>query len=161
MKSYYLHLGSNLGDRLQNLNQACVILNKRAGLIEDKSTIYETEPWGLKDQGAFLNMVIKLTSSFEPTPLLMLLKSIEQECGVTEKTKWGPRKLDIDILYCDDLIYESDALKIPHPHISERNFVLIPLMEIAGDFIDPVLQLSIEELFENCKDESEVLIFED
>ncbi|HLO53204.1 MAG TPA: 2-amino-4-hydroxy-6-hydroxymethyldihydropteridine diphosphokinase [Saprospiraceae bacterium] len=161
MHSYYLHLGSNKGDRTSYLSNALKQITAKIGQVTDQSAIYQTEPWGKKDQDDFLNMAIKVESNLAPEDALNAAKKIETDMGSEKKEKWGPRIIDIDILYCDDLIMEKDNLVIPHPHIYERNFVLIPLMEIAGDFIDPVKEMSIEDIFDLCKDESEVLLFEE
>lgn len=161
MNNYYLHLGSNKGNRMSFLTDAMTHISKNIGEIKEQSSIYQTEPWGKKDQDEFLNLAIKVESKLEPKELLPALKNIEITMGVEKREKWGPRIIDIDILYCNDLILNEDELVIPHPHIYERNFVLIPLMEIAGDYLDPVKGISIEEIFDMCKDESEVLIYEE
>ncbi len=161
MHTYYLHLGSNKGDRTSYLSNAIKQITAKIGQVTDQSAIYQTEPWGKKDQDDFLNMAIKVESNLVPEDALNAAKKIETDMGSEKKEKWGPRIIDIDILYCNDLIMEKDNLVIPHPHIYERNFVLIPLMEIAGDFIDPVKEMSIEDIFDLCKDESEVLLFEE
>ncbi len=161
MNTYYLHLGSNKGNRTAYLTDAIKHISTKIGEIKEQSSIYQTEPWGKKDQDEFLNMAIKVTSNLEPVDVLSSIKNIEKSMGVEKREKWGPRIIDIDILYCNDLILEQENLVIPHPHIYERNFVLIPLMEIAGEFIDPVKGISIEELFDLCKDESEVLMYEE
>ena len=161
MHTYYLHLGSNKGDRTSYLSNAIKQITAKIGQVTDQSAIYQTEPWGKKDQDEFLNMAIKVESNLVPEDALNAAKKIETDMGSEKKEKWGPRIIDIDILYCNDLIMEKDNLVIPHPHIYERNFVLIPLMEIAGDFIDPVKEMSIEDIFDLCKDESEVLMFEE
>jgi 2-amino-4-hydroxy-6-hydroxymethyldihydropteridine diphosphokinase len=161
MHTYYLHLGSNTGDRVSLLTNAIKLITAKIGKVIDQSAIYQTEPWGKKDQDDFLNMAIRVESTLSPEDMLSAAKKIENDMGSVKKEKWGPRMMDIDILYCDDLIMEEDHLVIPHPHIYERNFVLIPLMEIAGDFIDPVKEMSIEDIFDLCKDESEVLIYEE
>lgn len=161
MNTYYLHLGSNKGDRTAFLTDAIKQIVAKIGKVTAQSAIYQTEPWGKKDQDEFLNMAIIVESSLEPEDTLTAAKKIEVAMGSEKKEKWGPRIIDIDILYCDDLIMEKDDLVIPHPHIYERNFVLIPLMEIAGDFIDPVKEMSIEDIFDLCKDESEVLLYEE
>lgn len=161
MHTYYLHLGSNKGYRTSYLSNAIKQITAKIGQVTDQSAIYQTEPWGKKDQDDFLNMAIKVESNLAPEDALNAAKKIETDMGSEKKEKWGPRIIDIDILYCGDLIMEKDNLVIPHPHIYERNFVLIPLMEIAGDFIDPVKEMSIEDIFDLCKDESEVLLFEE
>ncbi len=161
MFSYYLHLGSNQGDRHEYLQKALHLISEKIGTISLKSAIYETEPWGLKEQENFLNMAISVMSSKNPEEVLKVIKAIEISMGSVKSVKWGPRTIDIDILYCDDLIINSPEVTIPHPHIRERNFVLIPLMEIAGDFTDPVHQITIDEMYDACQDTGEVFIYEE
>ena len=161
MNTFYLHLGSNKGNRTAFLTDAMKRISSMIGEIKEQSSIYQTEPWGKKDQDEFLNLAIKVDSNLEPEDVLSAIKNVEVSMGVEKREKWGPRIIDIDILYCNDVVMETENLVIPHPHIYERNFVLIPLMEIAGDFIDPVKDISIEEIFDLCKDESEVLLYEE
>jgi 2-amino-4-hydroxy-6-hydroxymethyldihydropteridine diphosphokinase len=159
MYTYYLHLGSNQGERLNNLNQATQLIENGIGKIMTFSSVYETEPWGLVDQPDFLNQAVCCTSVKSPAEVLKLAKDIESSFGPGKEVNWGPRLLDIDILYCDDLILVGEPT-IPHPQIANRNFVLIPMMEIAGDFIDPVSEQTIDELYENCNDVSEVYLYD-
>lgn len=161
MHSYYLHLGSNQGDRNEFLQKALQLISEKIGTINLKSNIYETEPWGMKEQENFLNMAIEVKSTKSPEDVIQSIKSIESSLGSSKSVKWGPRNIDIDVLYCDDLIIESSEITIPHPHIQDRNFVLIPLLEIAGDFTDPVHKMTIDELYDICKDTGEVFIFEE
>jgi len=156
----FLHLGTNQNDRLGNLEGAFTEIEKRIGVIIRKSSIYETEPWGLKNQDMFLNIVIEVKTKLNPDDLLSSIKGIENEMGRIKTEKWGPRNIDIDILTFGDLKIDSENLKIPHPQIQNRNFVLIPFMELEPDLVLPGYQNSIEELFEQSKDECEVYIFE-
>jgi 2-amino-4-hydroxy-6-hydroxymethyldihydropteridine diphosphokinase len=158
--TYFLHLGSNQGERKENLEKAIEQIKLTIGKVIKQSLIYETEPWGLKDQPNFLNMAIECYSGLKPHDLIVQAKAIEESIGTKKDTKWGPRLIDIDILYCEDLVLEGE-LTIPHPQIANRNFVLIPLMEIAGDFIDPNSKLTIEELYDVCEDIGEVMIYEE
>jgi 2-amino-4-hydroxy-6-hydroxymethyldihydropteridine diphosphokinase len=160
MHKYYLHIGSNQGDRLQILQSCVDAIAKSIGSVTDTSSIFETEPWGMKDQNAFLNQALLCHSSLEPGELLAKAKQIEASVGKGKEERWGPRLLDIDILYCDDLIIEGNP-QIPHPEIANRNFVLIPMMEIAPDFMDPKHQKTIDELYDLCEDTCEVYQYGD
>lgn len=160
MFNTFLHLGTNQNDRLGNLVKAFAEIEVKVGLINRKSSIYETEPWGLADQEMFLNIVIEVKTKLNPEDLLSSIKVIENEMGRVKTEKWGPRKIDIDILTYGDIKIDNENLKIPHPQIQNRNFVLIPFMELEPDLILPGYENSIEELFEQSKDECEVYIFE-
>ena len=129
MNGIYLGLGTNLGDRHQNLQTAINKLNE-IGEVLRKSTIHETKAWGKTDQPDFLNMVIQLETSLSPQKLLEKCLQIETEIGRERFEKWGPRIIDIDILYYNDVNIDEPELKIPHPFINEREFVLKPLQEI-------------------------------
>ena len=160
MNKIFLHLGTNEEDRLKNLNAGIREIGEKIGIISRKSNIYETEPWGLKDQNMFLNLVLELETVLTPEKLLSEIKKIELELGRVQMEKWGPRKIDIDILSYNDLIIHTKELTIPHPQIGNRNFVLIPLMELAPDMILPGYENSVEELYEMSRDTCEVFIFE-
>lgn len=161
MNTYYLHLGSNQGERKKMLEEALQEISTHIGTIITKSAIYETEPWGPVDQNDFLNMAIEVTSDLSPHKLLEVAQKIEQNLGRKVTEHWGPRFIDIDILYCGDKIISTETLNIPHKGIYDRNFVLIPMIEIAGEFIDPVKQLTIDELYDLCKDTKEVFLYEE
>lgn len=135
----YLALGSNLGDRLANLQHTVAALAPQL-VVKDQSHMYETEPWGYTDQPAFLNMAVKAETDLPPEALLTFLKKLEQDLG-REPTpqQYGPRKIDLDILFYDDIVLNTPPLVIPHPRLHERAFVLIPLADIAPDHIHPVI----------------------
>lgn len=156
---YHLSLGSNLGDRLTQINQAKNLISTELGSIKDESRIYETQPWGFDDQPWFLNQVIALSSGLEPDDLLKAIKQIEIQSGRISGEKWHARHIDIDILLHGDEVINTENLIIPHPYFHERNFALIPLMDIASQIIHPVLQQTIEELYLNSRDSGEVYIF--
>ncbi|WP_031528538.1 2-amino-4-hydroxy-6-hydroxymethyldihydropteridine diphosphokinase [Dyadobacter crusticola] len=150
----FLLLGSNLGDRAAILKQAREMIAEIAPIISE-SSIYETEPWGITDQPAFLNQVIEVRSAEEPELLLTHLLQIEQELGRVRKVRWGARLIDIDMLYYGDTILENTTLTLPHPRIKERRFTLVPLSEIAADFLDPKLKKPVSQLLGECTDPSQ------
>ena len=136
MVKAFLSLGSNMGDRLEYLSKAIDKIAEIQGCnILNKSRVYETEPWGYENQEAFLNLCISIETSLSPYELLESLQAIELELDRVRKIHWGPRTIDIDILLFDDIICEDDKLTIPHPRMSERAFVLIPLYDIEKNLI--------------------------
>lgn len=145
----YLSLGSNLGDRATNLRQAVALLPPQM-TVRAKSNIYETPPWGYTEQEAFLNQAVQAETYLEPEPLLKHLKRLEAALGRTETFRYGPRLIDIDILFYDNLILNTPLLTIPHPHLHERGFVLLPLMDIAPNHIHPLLGKSVREMLAAC-----------
>jgi len=155
----YLGLGSNLGNRKNNLEEAIRQIGEFAS-IKKSSSIYETEPWGLKDQPIFLNQVIYMESTLGPNELLSHLKKIEQQMGRKKSVRFGPRLIDVDILFYDDLIMKTDVLTIPHPLITERPFVLVPLAEIAPKLMHPLYHKTIHVLSQDI-DQSSVLLCKD
>ena len=152
----FLLLGSNLGNRQEVLALARQHITERVGRILLHSSIYETEPWGLPDQPAFLNQVIEIETGQEPEEVLRNILDIEHELGRVRYVRWGARVIDIDILYFRDLVLDSARLTIPHPRIPERRFTLLPLTEIAPDFINPELGKTSAELLAACSDTGEV-----
>jgi len=141
----YIAIGTNLGERLDNLRAAIEALEPEVRVLA-KSHVYETSPWGVEDQPAFLNMVVKAETSLEPAALLEYLKQLETALGREESIRWGPRLIDLDILFYDNLIIESPPLVIPHPHLHERAFVLVPLADVGPDVLHPVLGEFVWEL---------------
>jgi len=156
-----LHLGSNLGDRRLNLEKAILEIGNNLGQVNEQSSIYQTDAWGAIDQPDFLNQTILANTDLPPKTVLTTILHIEEKMGRIREKKWGPRLIDIDLLFYDDLILETPELILPHPQIPFRNFVLIPTMEILGDFIHPVFDLSIEELYLRSRDEGEVYLLEE
>ena len=141
----YLALGSNLGNRLMNIKQAVSALSPQLD-IQAKSYVYETPPWGYEDQPKFLNQVIKAKTYLEPERLIKHIKRLEVTLGRKDSFQNGPRLIDIDILFYDDLILNTASLAIPHPHLHERGFVLLPLMDIDPDLVNPANQKSVREM---------------
>lgn len=152
-------LGSNLGDRLAYLQGAQNSLTETVGKLLQKSAVYETAAWGLEDQAAFLNQVLQISTELSPIDLLTQINLIEKELGRVREIKWGTRVIDIDILYFDDIILETEKLIIPHPALQNRRFTLIPLTEIAPAYIHPRLNKSNEALLADCPDTLEVSIY--
>ncbi|MEW6068932.1 MAG: 2-amino-4-hydroxy-6-hydroxymethyldihydropteridine diphosphokinase [Nitrospirota bacterium] len=148
MSVVYIGIGSNLGDRHKNCEHAIELLEKRGIIVKKKSSMHETAPWGIKDQPVFINMVIEIETGLKPKELLRLLKDVEKEAGRKETFKWGPRIIDLDILLFDDIVLNENDLKIPHPSMHKRDFVLMPLCEIAPDIKHPVLNLSVKDLMQ-------------
>lgn len=142
MHTIYLGLGTNLGNRQSNLQKAISSMSQVMA-VTAVSPIYESEPWGVPDQPPFLNMCIEASTVLNPKTLLHYLKNLETEMGRTETYKWGPRVIDIDILLYDDQVFESSSLTIPHPHMLEREFVMVPLADIASDVVHPILNKKI------------------
>lgn len=145
----YLSLGSNVGNRAANLKLALDSLSPQME-VKARSKVYETPPWGYTDQDKFLNQVVRVQTYVEPEPLLKHLKRLEKALGRTETFHYGPRVIDIDILFYDDLVLETSLLTLPHPSLHKRGFVLLPLMDIAPNLIHPVLKKNIRELASLC-----------
>ena len=154
----YIGAGSNLGDRQTNLAQARDLLGPDLCLLQ-MSPIYETAPWGFLEQGSFLNQVFEAQTDLEPQGLLLTLKHIERSLGRTISFQYGPRLIDLDILFFDRLVIHTSDLEIPHPRISERAFELVPLADLIPHFIHPVLQRSICDLLSKV-DQSSVKPYE-
>jgi 2-amino-4-hydroxy-6-hydroxymethyldihydropteridine diphosphokinase len=155
MKIVFLGIGTNLGDRKDNLTKALAMINENIGKIVKSSSVYETEPWGFQSDDRFLNMVVKVETTLSASGLLGRILMIEALLGrVRGEKQYSSRVIDIDILFYEDLITVEESLKIPHPHLHERKFVLIPLCEIAPEFVHPVLNMTITALLAECKDKS-------
>jgi len=153
----YLSLGSNLGDRMEALNRAMALIGQRCGTIVTKSSVYETAAWGLADQPAFLNMAIGVDTPDLPVDLMARLLAIETTLGRKRMEQWGPRTIDIDILFYDDMVLDLPNLTIPHPYLQDRRFVLAPMNEIAPGLIHPVFKNTISELLRLCPDKLAVI----
>ncbi len=150
MATVYLGLGSNLGNREEILQQAITAIEKQIGSVVSLSAFYETPPWGFDSPQPFLNAAVAVDTPLAPVPLLDATQTIERTLGRKSKSSKGiysDRPIDIDILFYDNLIVESDCLTLPHPLLHLRTFVLAPLVEIAPTLIHPVLKRSIQDLF--------------
>lgn len=156
MNIAYLLIGGNLGNRSANLQKAIQLIEQNCGQIVQLSAIYETAAWGLTDQPSFFNQAIQLQTSLAPETLMQELLNIETEMGRIRSIKLGPRIIDLDMLFYDQQILNTDLLVLPHPAITQRRFALLPLAEIAASFIHPVYSKTIELLLEECPDQLDV-----
>ena len=153
MKIVFLGIGTNLGNREINLEKAVAGIEEFIGPVLKSSAVYETEPWGFQAKEDFLNMVVKAETRLTTSGLLGRILRIESLYGrVRSRKRYSSRLIDIDILLYEDLIVDEESLKIPHPLLHERKFVLVPLCEIASELIHPVLKKSYAELLNTCKD---------
>lgn len=158
----YLSLGSNLGDRLKLLEKAVSFLSLAENIeIIRSSALYETEPWGLKKQNWFLNMVVEIKTSLSPQDLLVKCHSIESMLGREREKEihWGERFLDIDIIFYDKQVLVSDLLTIPHKYMHKRAFVLVPLLELVPDFKHPVINKTVAEIYDDLDVVEDVYLF--
>ncbi|MDD5362627.1 MAG: 2-amino-4-hydroxy-6-hydroxymethyldihydropteridine diphosphokinase [Ignavibacteria bacterium] len=159
-ENVFLGLGSNVGDRLEFIELTIDYIRKNKSIKFLKSSlIYETEPWGIKDQNKFLNCAVKIETDLTPSELLKFIKDTEEKVGRKKRGKWLEREIDIDILFYGDLIYDGGGLKIPHGEIQNRKFVLKPMLELAPDFTHPVLFKTMKKLYADTRDKSDVKIY--
>lgn len=156
LNKVYLSVGTNLGDRRKNMITAEGLINLKVGPVVKKSAIYETAAWGLTEQPDFYNQVLLAETTLSAEEALREILEIENFMGRVRLHKWGSRLIDIDILYYRDEVINVPHLKIPHPFLQDRKFVLIPLSEIEPSYVHPLLKKSNERLLAELKDESEV-----
>jgi len=157
--TFFLGLGSNLGDRAGNLARALRLLAEKGVEVVRASSVYETEPVDYPDQPWFLNQVVEVRTALDPASLLRAAKAVETELGRLPGPAKGPRTMDVDILLAGDLSFETPDLVVPHPRLARRSFVLVPLAEIAPDARHPVLGRTVRELAAACPDRSKVAVF--
>ncbi|MDD4848704.1 MAG: 2-amino-4-hydroxy-6-hydroxymethyldihydropteridine diphosphokinase [Bacteroidales bacterium] len=156
----FLLIGGNLGDRLFLIEQAEILIEKNIGNIIQKSSIYESEPWGFETEHLFLNAVVVTETDQSPQEVLNQAQTIEILLGRKRSLQgYSARTMDVDILFFNDAVMETEKLIIPHPKLSERKFTLLPLCEIAAAKMHPIAQLTIKDLLLNCSDISKVTLF--
>lgn len=157
MHEVYLGIGGNIGKKKFNFLKAYILIKKKLGYVLQTSSVYETPPWGFNSPDNFWNMVIKIKTDLSPQELINGIMSIENSYGrVRTEGIYRSRKMDIDILYYDNLVLDSNSITIPHPKIQDRLFVLVPLSEIAPEHKHPLLKMTTLELLKNCKDRSAI-----
>jgi 2-amino-4-hydroxy-6-hydroxymethyldihydropteridine diphosphokinase len=156
----YLSIGSNVGARVANVRAAFALIDKNIGKIARKSHLYETQPWGKTDQEAFINQVVMANTYLDPRAVLEEITKIERQLGRERGEKWGPRVIDVDILFYGKRVIRDKGLEIPHPELHQRMFILVPFMEMEGNYEHPILGKTIDQLYEECKDPSDVVQLE-
>lgn len=154
MNGIYLLLGSNIEDRLANLKEAITLIGEEGITIVNRSAVYETAPWGKLDQNWFLNVGLQINTDLDPIHLLKSCQEVEGKMGRKRMEKWGPRVIDVDILYYENHIIQSDKLSIPHPGIPDRKFTLVLLDELAPNEKHPLSNKSHSSLLKECEDNS-------
>jgi len=152
MNIAFLLTGGNMGNSFSTLQEAASAIEEKCGAIVQRSAIYQTAAWGNEDQPDFLNQVLKISTELGAHELLKILLDIEQMLGRTRHKKYDPRIIDIDILFFNDLVINTEDLQIPHPRLQLRRFVLVPLNEIASHLVHPVFHKNVKELLEDCPD---------
>ena len=152
MHSAYIGIGTNIEPRSERMRQAIESL-KKLGIIERESTVLETAPYGYTDQANFLNAAVLLRTELELADLHEALRRLEKDLGRSERPRWHEREIDFDILFYDNVVFASKTLTVPHPEIQYRMFVLLPLQEIAPNFLHPVFGTSITGLLRELKAE--------
>jgi 2-amino-4-hydroxy-6-hydroxymethyldihydropteridine diphosphokinase len=156
MNSAVILLGSNLGNRYKNLSDALTLIKQKIGELKLSSKVYETAPWGNTEQPSFLNQVVEISTAFNALTLMKNLLAIEQEQGRIRREKWSPRIIDLDVLYFNEEIIQSNELTVPHPCMHERRFVLVPLNEILPNKLHPILKKMNSQLLKELKDQQDV-----
>ena len=161
-ETVFVLLGSNLGDRELLVNQASKMIGERCGKIVAKSRLYESEPWGFKSEHWFLNQVVKVETALSPDDLMKELLEIEKELGRDRSVPhegYVSRPMDLDILYFGNEIIDNQMVTAPHPRLHERRFTLLPLCDVAPDFVHPVMKKTNLQLLDECQDAGKVNIY--
>lgn len=156
MHTAYLLIGGNMGNRIASLREAVRLVTANVGELVQQSSLYETDAWGKEDQPSFLNQVLEIRTGLDAGALMTSLLSIENQMGRVRQEKNGSRIIDLDILLFDDERHDSEHIRIPHPGLPYRRFVLVPLVEIAAEKVDPISGKSMEQLLRECKDNLQV-----
>jgi 2-amino-4-hydroxy-6-hydroxymethyldihydropteridine diphosphokinase len=156
--SVFISLGGNLGNTREIFKNVYAEIEKKVGPITKKSSIYRTAAWGPITQPDFLNQVLLLSTEIMPENVMSILLEIEKSLGRIREERWGPRVIDLDILFIDDQIQSTELLQLPHPEIANRKFVLIPLNEIAAEIKHPISQKTMADLLAETEDETEVTL---
>jgi len=159
MNSVYLLLGSNLGDSKSLLDTASAFIFKKIGKMIKESSFYESPPWGFSHENSFLNKVLLIETEYDAFKVLDECQLIEQQMGRvrTNTSEYQAREIDVDVLFYNEDIIENETLTVPHPRIEERRFTLLPMCEVAKDFVHPKLKLSMVEILNHCEDYSNVV----
>jgi 2-amino-4-hydroxy-6-hydroxymethyldihydropteridine diphosphokinase len=152
LEKIYLHTGSNLGSKKKLLKRARQLIDKNIGRITAQSDLFETEAWGMTDQPNFVNQALEIVTDLSPEQVMDRILNIELKMGRVRNQKWAPRLIDIDIIFYGNRVIKTENLIIPHPFMHKRNFVLIPLLEIAENYIHPELKMTVRELYNYSKD---------
>lgn len=152
MNKAYLLIGGNIGDRESFLAAARTGIEERCGTISQQSSLYQTAAWGLPDQDAFLNQALCIDTKLTAEALLKTVLSIEEGIGRKRDVRFGPRTIDIDILFFNDAVIHREGLIVPHPQVQNRQFALVPMVEIAPDLVHPVLHKTMRQLLAECPD---------
>ncbi len=157
----YLSLGSNQGDRIENLQRAIELIQARIGILKQQSRIYQTPPLGFEAEMDFLNCCIEITTTLNPTSLLAATQKIELDLGrkQTQSGVYTSRTIDIDTILYDNLVDSSQKLNLPHPRFRDRKFVLEPMCELNKNGLDPITNLTMKQLLANCGDPSELKVY--
>ena len=161
-ESVFVLLGSNLGDREHLVNQACKMIGERCGKIVAESSLYESEPWGFQSEHWFLNQVVEVQTQLSPDEMMRQLLEIEKELGRDRSTPhegYVSRPMDLDILYFGNQIVDTQLVTAPHPRLHQRRFTLLPLCDIAPDFVHPTMKKTNLQLLDECQDTGIVHIY--